>query len=181
MFNQQFLIILIVLYLAFETYSGYTKRNKILCRFRQRNRTLKVKWAKMDDDEVSDGDYTYNVLTERIVSEWYRKGIYLFFPILIPTLDYIYNSRWPLDLNTGQYSVISPQSLRVMNNEKRFIGFSRGVERQSGSKRQGGLMAYLPLIAVGLVIMVAIYFYQQNQGIIQHMAVIENMLKAVTK
>ncbi len=179
--NQQTMImVLVILFLIYGIYSTSRFKNKILCRYRSITNTLIEKWVTIHSNFVEFEGGQFRVLPDRIINMWYTRGIHQFFPTRIQSLDFSWYSDVPHDPRNFKLAVVSPEARKVMNNESRYVSFGRSLAKQMG-KKQSKFGDLLPWIALLAIVVVAFYLNSQLQGQGQHIAAIENALKAITK
>ncbi len=186
---QQMLLFFVIFQFLFDLYDLVSKRNRMFCTFRRVNKQRISKWVKLDDDYVIFDGKKYDVVPDCLCPQFYSPGLFKFFGfgIWIMSADYSWYRAAPHDPNDWNATVISPAVRKVINNSDRMRAFARGIQAQTGVKK-GGLMGYLPLIAIGAVLLIAVWVYNSNQVVAAnqnafgaHLATIENALKAMGK
>jgi hypothetical protein len=147
-------------------YSNNSKRDKILCRFRRVNKTLIAKWVKAKSRYVIFDGGKYDIITSRIVLQWYTAGIvHMLFPQWVATLDFSYNSRFPHDPNNLKNNAETPETRNALNKEEWVKSYYRGATPVQSNRKKSIMEQYAPYIAILLVVLVAFYFYNQFQGV----------------
>ncbi len=175
--SQIYLLIMFGMLAFGAWYSTSSKRNKILCTFRRVNKQKIEKWVKMESRYVIFDNGKYDVLSDRIVYQWYNRGMFgQFFPTMVATLDYSWYSRFPHDPDDFKNVSITPEVRKVFTKEEDMKAFGHGIQNQAG-KKKGGIEGMLPWIAILLVGLLAFFWYQDHQM----MKVIENTLRAMIK
>lgn len=178
-------ILLLVMALAvvgMAWYANSSKRDKIFCRFKRVNKTQIAKFVRMSSRYVVFDKQRYDIIPSCIVFEWWDKGlVHMLFPQWVASLDFTHTSRYPHDPNTLKPVIISPEVRAVMDKEEWTKSYARSSVPKTGKAQQSILQQYLPFIAIGLVVVIGFYLYQNMKGLEQHMAVIENTLKAITR
>jgi hypothetical protein len=170
--------------LAMAWYANTSKRNKILCRYRRVNKTLITKFVSMDKKDphhvVFDGG-RFNIVPSSIVFQWYTGGfIHMVFPIFVPTLDFTYESRWPLDPNTLKPAIISPAVRKSLNKEEWVKSYAKGFT-PPGNKKQSLLQGYLPWIALGIAVLGIFWMYNNITALANTVASLQNAISAIPK
>lgn len=178
---QTFVMLITLLIAAMAWWANSSKRNKIYCSLTRPNRTKIKKFVKMSSRYVIFEGRKFDVIPSCIVFEWWDKGlIHMLFPQWVATLDYVADNRFPIDPKSGKPSVISPEVRKVMNKEEWAKSYFKSSTPPSPSKlKQGVFEKYMPFILLGCVGLVGFYLYKliATQG--QHIAVIENALRAL--
>ncbi len=181
--SPQTLIMLMALFVVgIAWYANSSKRNKIFCRFKRRNKTQIAKLVPMSYRYVIWDKKKYDIIPSCIVFEWWDKGIIgMLFPQWVASLDYTDGIRWPHDPNTLKPVIISAEVRAVMDKEEWAKSYFKSSVPKTARQNQNMLQQYLPYVAIVLVVLLGFYFYQNMKGIEQHMAIIENSLRAITK
>jgi hypothetical protein len=123
----------------------------------------------------------YDIVKSCLTLLWYQAGlVHMVFPQWVLTLDFTFESRYPLDPRTLQPAIISPEVRNALNKEEWVKSYARGFTPPSG-KKQSMLKEYLPYIAVLLVVVVAFWTYNNLTGIANQMAILQNNLNAIAK
>jgi len=176
-----FMLVMMCVLVGFAWYANSSKRNKIHCTFRRINKTKVAKFVKMSSRYVSFDGKLYDIIPSCITFQWWDKGlVHMLFPQWVATLDFIHNSRFPIDPETGKPAVISPEVRKAMNKEEWVKSYAKGFTPPS-NKKQGMLQQYLPWISIILVVMVGFYLYTNMQALSQSIAALDNALRAIAK
>lgn len=180
MSQEQILIFLLLGTIIVAWYATNRLRNKTLCRVRRKNNTLIEGFVTTKADVVIVDGREFEILPDRVVWQWFTRGVHQFFPMFVPTLDYSWWSRFPHDPKTFEAKVVSPRVVKMIDNERRYGSFAKGVGAQVG-KKQTGLGQLLPYMALLLIGIVAFWFNSQMATMSQHIAVLENTLKSIVR
>ncbi len=173
---EQLVMGMSIVLLIMAVYSTSRLKDKILVRYRSRSKTLVEKFIHESAGFVIFEKRKFDVRPRRVCYQWYNRGINQFFPTRVPTLDYSWNSRFPLNPDAFDNSMESPESLFAIRQDEHFRSWSKGVQTQAG-KKQSGFANWIPWIAIILVLLIGFMVYQQNQ----HIAILENMMRAIGK
>ena len=157
------------------------KRDKIYVRYNRADKTTIDKFVSSHAAKLIFDNQEFDIVRRRITLYWYKRGIHALLPMYVRMLEYSWYSRWPHDPDDYQNVWETPAVRNAINQEGRYKSLARGISSQGGVKKQSGIQQYLPWIAIGLVLVVAFYFNQQIQGFASHLAVIENMQRAMAK
>lgn len=144
--------ILLLLFTAW--YSTASKRNKILCNFSRRNKTVIEKFVPQSSRYVVFDKGRYKVDTKRIQLFWYTRGINQYFPMFVPYLQYSFYSDMPHDPDDYQDTWDTPEGELAASGEDDWKGFNRATQ-SINSKSVTGMKKWLPYIlavAAGLVV-----------------------------
>ncbi len=108
----------------------------------------------------------------------------MLFPLWVATLDYTYESEYPLDPNTLKPVVLSPQVRGVMNKEEWAYSYFKSAAPNKTAKKLGFLgnfSAYVPWIAIILVVIVAIYFNSKMSSLGATLDAVIGKLNSIAK
>lgn len=163
-------------------YANSSKRNKILCTFRRANKTKVVKWVKMQARYVIFDGGKYDIIPSRVVFQWYTAGlVHMLFPQWVATLDYTYGKRLPLDSNRADYDWENPEVRKAINISDIVKSYFATSSPAATSKKAGLLTAYLPWIAIGLVVLVAFYFNSKMTSFGAALDAVINQLNSIAR
>lgn len=175
-----FTIIIAMLFVA-AWYSTNSKRNKIYCFYRGRDNTIQARWVNMTDSYVLfPPNKKFRVLPERMSSFWYKGGIHFFFPTKVNSLEYSWNSIYPLNTQDYQKSWVTPETYKIHNTEDAFRSYGKGFAPKD-NKKQGMLMQYLPIICVVLIVIVGFWAYTNFNAIGDALTDISNKVNTIVK
>ena len=144
-------------------YSQIKFKNKMLCYFLRPNKQRIKKWVPLFTNHVifDKGKYgfqRYKVNPKCIVMEWYTGGISKIFPVLVPTLDFRWDSPNPVDPETSQGSWHTPEVEAAAYQGQSYVGLSKAMAAQVGGKRNK-ILEIIPLIILGLVVIIGFIVY----------------------
>lgn len=166
------IIIFIVVAIGLFVYSLYQIQGKIWCTFRRPDKTKVEKWAPMKSKYVHFDKGRYNINTKRITLLRWKRGIFQFFPIFVPSLDFSWDSPNPLDPETFQNTWDTPEAREASGQEDAFKAFAKGITSQVGKKSL--LPEWLfPAITIGAILIIGFLVYQQSE----HLAYLEQLIK----
>jgi len=179
--NPQTLVTIIVIMLFVAAwYSTNSKRNKIYCFYRGRDKTIEARWINLNDSYVIFRNKKFRVDTRRITSFWYKGGIHFFFPTKVNSLEYYWNSIYPSNPDDYQNTWLTPENHKLANLENAFQSYSKGFAPPTG-KKQGMIMQYLPLIAIVLVVIVGFWAFSNFNNISEALTEISNKVNTIVK
>ena len=158
---QTFIVIICVLLGGAAWYSQNSLRNKILCTFRRANRTRIEKFVKEKARYVYFDGGEYVVDTSKIQLTWYNRSINAVFPTFVPTLDFTWGSRYPLDPDTMEVTWYSPEASKALTQERNIRELDKAAQAATG-KKEGGLTKYLPWITLAILLVLAMWIYQMS-------------------
>ncbi len=174
--------IVIVAFVFFMFYYSQTKfKNKMLCMFIRPNRQRIEKWVPLyskyivfDRGKYGKGHYICD--PNCITLMWYARGFNKFFPILVPTLEFKWDTPNPLDPKTFEHTWHTPEARNASWEEQQHIAYSKGIATQIGAKSK--IPGWL-LPAVSIVLLLgALYLFQQGiAGLDQRLFDLEQLMK----
>jgi hypothetical protein len=172
--------IIAILYVAMYWYMSETKKNQILCRCRRRNRTLIAKFVKMQNRYVVFDDFKFDIIPSRVVWQWYP--IMYIFHLWLPTLDYSWNSRFPHNPDNLDDNSETPEVRKALNKTEWMESYYKGSKPSSQKgKSLGFIQQWLPLIAILLVVVVAVYFNSKMSGFGKTLDAVINQMNSMAK
>jgi hypothetical protein len=126
------------------------------------------------------------IIPKCVKHKWYDAGLQWFSPMFMPEIDFIWNSEFPVDPNTGEPVVLTPEVAGIYREAESYQNYAGGQQtemtKSGGSAKLSGLSKYLPWIAIIAVALVAIYFYNQNQSTQSALKIVElNLQKILVK
>ncbi len=173
MSTQMFFVGILLLVFLYAWYSANKLQNQIHCSYRRVDKTIIEKFTKRHSKYVIFDGAKYEIIPDRISLIRWKRGIHQFLPIWVQHLDYTWDNAYPQDPSKYQNTIVSPEVRNLINQEARMAAFSKGVRDQGVGKKASGLMQYLPLIALGGVIIALFIIYTMSQKI----NLIEQMMK----
>jgi hypothetical protein len=180
--SPQMLVTLIVVMLFVAAwYSTNSKRNKIYCFYRGRDNTIQARWVNLTDSFVLfPPNKKFRVLPERMTSFWYKGGVHFFFPTKVNSLEYSWQSIYPVDPHNYQNTWVTPEVYKIHNTENAFSSYGKGFAPQSG-KKQGMIMQYLPIIAIVLIVILGFWVYSNFTTIASSLTDLTNKVNTIVK
>ncbi len=176
-------IIIILLFLIIIYWMSQRKfRNKTLCTFIRPNKLRIEKWVPTHSKYVvfDNGKYgigQYIIDPKKVIMMWYDRGLNKFFPTLIPTFIFKWDTPNPLDPETFESTWHSPEARNAAWEEHQHIAFSKGIGSQVGKKSRFPEW-FFPVVTLLLVLAVLFMTYQGLAGLDERMFNIEQMIKA---
>lgn len=178
---QTFFLIMAMLVVGMAWYANYSKRNKIYCSFIRVNKTSIHKFVKMSSQYVVFEGTRRNIIPSCIVWDWWDKGfVHMLFPQWVGTLTFSYSSPYPIDPNTLQPMILSAEVRKLMNKEEMWRDYNKTLTPPT-AKKQTAFQQYLPWLAVGLVVLLAVYVYTNNQAMNGALVDIINKVNAIAR
>ena len=157
------LVVVVILLVVAAWYSTNSKRNKILCFYRGRDKTLENRWVNVTDSFATFRNKIFYVDTRRIVNFWYKGGIHFIFPTKVSCLEYNWNSPFPHDPDDYKINWETPEARKLINLEDSIKAYGKSFIPTT-NKKQNALMQYLPIIAIVLVVILGFWMYSNNNS-----------------
>lgn len=161
------MLVLLFLIVLVGMWQSRRMKTMVLCKYTSRS---KQTWDKLVKDQggfVVFEKKQFYLLPAYSQSKQYDKGLSSFFPTQIRAYDFIWNSPYPVDHNTGQPAMLSPEVEKVLDQEGALRDYA-GSQQQalSGKSKLGGFDKWMPYIIIVLVIAVGycIYIVYQMKG-----------------
>ncbi len=174
--------ILAVAFIFFLFYHSQTKfKNKMRCYFIRPNKVRIQKWVPLyskyvvfDRGKYGVGHYICD--PDCITLEWYTGGINKFFPILIPNLEFKFDTPNPLNPKTFESTWSTPEARHAAWEEHQHIAFSKGIGEQIGRKKRFPEW-FLPAITIVLILAVLYITMQGLAGLDERLFNLERLVK----
>ena len=177
-------VIIIVFLFGIALYLSQQKlRNKMLCTFVRSNKTKIEAWVPIDSTQVvwdkgRSGYARYYINPDDIIMQWYARGINRFFPVLIPTLEFRWNSPFTVNQMTGETTWLTPEALNASWEEHQHKAYAQATQQATGKK--GRFPDWLvPVATVGLLLIVLYIVWQGMAGLDLRMFNLEQQLKLI--
>ena len=160
-------VIILIVLLAIAYYAHTRWKGKLLCVFHTETSMRVETSVPVNARHVRfaarrRGDKgLYHVLPKYFENTWYNKGVNMFFPVLLPTQEWRWNSPEPIDPKTSQSSWHTPEVRYSAWQEHSHKGFTAAAAAQVG-KKQSSLERYMPLIILGVCMITLILVYQMG-------------------
>lgn len=164
------LLLLVVAFVLATFYQAQKKfRDKILCSFIRPNRQKIEKWVPLQSKYVvfDRGRYGighYDIDPECITMMWYNRGINKFFPAMVPTLEFKFDTPNPLNPKTFESTWHTPEARHAAWEEHEHIAFAKATAAAAGGKSRFPDWLF-PLITIALVLVTLFFIYQGMQGL----------------
>ena len=174
-----YMVILVLVGIIGLFWHSQTKlKGKIFCTFRRSNKTKIEKWVSQKDKYVyfdpgkGNDKGQYIVDTKRITLLWWNRGIFQFFPMFVPSLDFSWYSQNPHNPETFEVSWDNPTTRAVAGQEDAFKAFSKGIRAQVGKTSRFPEWLF-PAVTIGAVLIIGYLVYQQGE----HLSYLEQLIK----
>lgn len=155
----------------------------MLCSFIRPNRQKIEKWVPLLSTYVTfdRGRYGighYECDPECITMVWYERGINKFFPTLIPTLEFKWDTPNPLNPKTFTSTWHTPEARHAAWQEHQHVAFAKSTQQASGKK--GRIPEWvLPLATIALILIVLYIVYNGMSGLDHRLFDLEQQLKLI--
>ena len=166
--NIVFSAFVVLLFVGFIFYYSQQKlKNKLYCTFIRPNRHKIEAWVPLFSKYVvfDRGKYGighYEVDPECITLMWYTRGFNKFFPVLIPTLDFKWDTPNPLNPKTFQSTWHTPEARQAAWEEHQHIAYAKATAVAAGKASR--IPAWLfPAIMV-ILLLAVLYLTQAGMG-----------------
>ena len=174
-------MVMMMVVMVMAWWANFSKRSKIYCSFTREDRTSIHRFVKKISRYVVFDGRRYDILWKCVVFDWWDKGlVHMLFPQWVATLEFTYNSRWPIDKSTGKPAVISPEVRQAMNKEEWVKSYAKGFTPPT-AKKQTMVQQWLPWLSIGLVALLFFYVYSNNQVLMQSLAELTNRVNATAR
>lgn len=118
----------------------------------------------------------YDIIPSCCRTMRWKRGIHAFVPTSIQTADYTWSNTLPIDPDTGDIFIVSPEARGNMDNEELFTSMNKSTKKVEG-KKESGVSKYLPYVAIVLVLIVGGYLYIQQKSLNESITVLGQFFK----
>ena len=177
-----YFLIFVVLYNA---YSARKLRHKIHCRYTSNSKQDYEKDVDAKSSSVFFEGKKFFIVSRCVKHKWFESGLQWLSPMFMPSIDFVWNSEFPVDPNTGEPVVLSPEVAGIYREAESYQHYASGQQTEmakGGGAKLSGISKYLPWIAIAGVVLVAVNFYNQNQSTQAALKIVElNLQKILIK
>lgn len=159
-------------------------KNKMLCSFIRPNKQKIEKWVPLQSkyivfDRGRWGIGHYECDPTCITMMWYERGFNKFFPVLVPTLEFKWDTPNPLNPSTFQSTWHSPEARHAAWEEHQHIAYAKAAAQQAGKGGIfGGMGGWLfPIITIVLVAAVLFIVWNGMSGLDRRLFDLEQLMK----
>lgn len=161
------MLILVLGFLVFMMFYSQQKfKSKMLCGFIRANRQRIEQWVPLNstyvDFKTKYGLEHYEIDPSCIQLMWYDRGFNKLNPVLVPYVEFKWDTPRPLDPKTFQSTWATPRTFAAAWSEQSHIAFAKGTSEQVGKKSRFPDW-FFPAITICVVLIVAFLVYQQGQ------------------
>lgn len=159
--TQMMLVFVLGMALFLVFYNQQKFKNKMLCFFRQPNGLLIKKFVPINAQWVVFNNQRYLVDPNCIALHWYDEGLNKLQPILIPTMEFRWDTIYPLNPRDFTVTWQSPTAVQAVFQSNQQTAFSKGAASQSGGKKRFPEW-FFPAITIGAVLIVGYLVYSMQ-------------------
>ena len=173
---------IVIVFFGIMFYMSQQKfKDKMLCTFIRPNRQKIEQWVPLYANYIVFDRGKYGVLQYEcdpncITMQWYTRGLNKFFPILIPTLEFKWDTPNPLNPTTFVSTWHTPEARKAAWESHQHVAFAKGTAAAIGKK--GRFPDWLfPAVTAGLILIVLYIVWQGMAGLDMRMFGLEQQLK----
>lgn len=175
---QQLIFGFAIILLVVVWYSTASLRNKIFVTYTRVDGTEEEFLSSINIKYLFFDHRRFRIIRSCIRYLWYKRGVHAIFPTRVAALSFVYNSEFPVDPETGQIHIMSPEVRNAMNQEERFYAYNRAQAKVSGRK-EGFLQRNGMIIAIVLVVIMGVFFWMKMQGLDKSITVLAEYYKTL--
>jgi len=168
------MLVLLFLIVVTGMWQSRKMKNMVHCTY---SSSSKQTWDKLvrqrDGFAIFEGNKFF-LLPEYGESRYYDKGLSAFFPTKITAYKFRWNSPLPINPNTGEPAMVSPEFMNKLNQGGALLSYAGSQDQALSSKKNkaGGFDKWMPFIILGLVVAVGyciymVYNMSADQGVIK--------------
>ena len=178
---QMILLAMLAVLIGGVLWSQSKFKNKMLCYFIRPNRQRIKKWVPIHSKHVrfdrgKYGTELYIIDPNCIALEWYDGGINKLFPVLVPTLEFKWDTPNPQDPTTFESTWHTPEARDAAWEEHEHVAFARATAQQAGKKSRFPDW-FFPVVIIVVLIVVGYLVYSGNTGLESRLHYIEQQIK----
>jgi hypothetical protein len=166
--NSTLMLITAAVFVVAVVWNQQKFKNQMLCTFIRPNRQKIEKWVpiyqqrvRFDNGRYGKGDYV--IIPERIVMQWYDRGLSKMFPVLIPTLEFRWDSIYPIDPTTFETTWQSPELINANFQSNQQVAFAKGAQVQASGGKTGKYPQWLiPAVMIVIVVVMGYMIYKMQ-------------------
>ena len=162
------MVFVLVIALA-GVFNAYKLRKQILCTYTSRSKQRYEKFIKSNSSVVIFEGKKFFIVPSCVTHRWHVKGMSQFFPTFIPEISFVWNNPYPVDPNTGEPTMLSPEVENALDQEGALKDYAGGqtaaLSGKSGGK--GGILEKImpfAMIAAVLGVVYCVYMVYQMKG-----------------
>lgn len=140
-------------------------KTMVLCKYTSRSKQTFDKLVSEKPGYVIFEGKKFKILPSCGQQKYYDKGLSSFFPTKITAYDFRWNSDLPIDPNTGDPVMLTPENMARLNQEQALGAYAGSNETalKGGKAKLGGMDKWMPFIMIGLAIAVGYLIYTNYQ------------------
>jgi hypothetical protein len=143
-------------------------KTMVFCSYTSRSKQSYDKVVKEKNSYVIFEGKKFYLLPQFGKSRQYEKGLSSFFPTKITAYDFRWNSPYPVDPNTGDPAILSPDVERALDQEGALLAAYQNQGQIALSSKVGGKLSgfdkWMPYIMIVLAIAIGYLIYTNIQS-----------------
>ena len=141
-------------------------KTKVFCNYTSRSKQTYDKLVNEKDGKVIFEGKAFKLLPAYGKSKYYDKGLSSLFPTKITAYDFRWNSDLPIDPNTGEPAMLTPEVMNKLNQEGAMLSYtgSNQTALATSKSKFGGMDKFMPIIMIALACAVAFLIYTNFQS-----------------
>jgi hypothetical protein len=186
MSSTNLLIVFVILVFLYASFSARKLRHKIRCRYTSRSKQTFNKTVDAKSSFVMFESKKFFIVPKCVKHHWMDDSIQWLFPTFMPEMDFVWNSQFPVDPDTGEPIVLTPETAATYKEAESYQAYAGGqqsaLSTNANNGKLSGFSKFIPWIALAGVALVAVYFYSQNSSLKSQLNVVElNLQKILVK
>jgi preprotein translocase subunit SecG len=163
--TQMLFLIIICLVFIMAVFSTNKVAKTVHCRYVSRSKQSIEKDISLKASNVIFEKKKFNVIPSCVTTQKVTKGIHALFPTTRRELSYVWNSPNPIDPNTGEPVMLSPEVEKALDQEGALGDYAGSQNRAlAGKGGKGGMLDKLmPIMMIVCVLAVVFLVYTHFQ------------------
>lgn len=166
--NSTLMLITMAVFVVAIVWNQQKFKNQMLCYFIRPNKQKIEKWVPVYSNYVvfDRGKYgigRYMVDPNCITMQWYDRGLSKLFPVLIPTLEFKWDTMYPLNPSTFNTTWQSPELVNANFQSNQQVAFAKGAQVQASGGKSGKYPQWLiPAVMIAIVVIMGYMIYKMQ-------------------
>ncbi len=162
--TQTMMLALLFLIVVVGMWQSRRMKKYVFCAYTSRSKQTYDKLVPEQNSYVIFEGKKFYLLPSCGKLRLYEKGLSSFFPTKITAYDFVWNSPYPVDPNTGNPVMLSPDVEKALDQEGALRDYAGSQQQALSSKpKLGGFEKWMPYIIIAIVVAVGYAIYLTYQ------------------
>jgi hypothetical protein len=159
------MLVFLMMIVVIGMWQSRKMKTMVLCKYTSRSKQTFDKLVSEKNGYVIFEGKKFRLLPSCGSQKYYDKGFSGFFPTKITAYDFRWNSDLPIDPNTGEPAMLTPENMAKLNQEGALGAYAGSQDQflKGGKAKLGGIDKWMPFIVIGLGVAIGYAIYMQMQ------------------